>query len=90
MIWIQATNTLTASFLASLVECVEAATIVLAVGTVRGWRSALSGTGLAVAVLCTLVLLLGPGIALMPERSLSKRPKRIRSTFQHRQFRYAA
>ena len=34
-----------ASFLASSVECVEALTIVLAVGVVRGWRSALAGAG---------------------------------------------
>ena len=32
------------AFLASLVEAVEALTIVLAVGTVRGWRPALAGT----------------------------------------------
>jgi uncharacterized membrane protein len=32
-----------AAFTGSLVEAVEAFTIVLAVGTVRGWRSALFG-----------------------------------------------
>src|SRR2546422_4010020 len=42
--WIHAGPTMTAAFLGSLVECVEAVTIVLAVGTVRGWRSALLGT----------------------------------------------
>ena len=36
-------TTLVAAFLASLVECVEALTVVLAVGSVRGWRSALAG-----------------------------------------------
>ena len=35
--------TVLAAFLASLVEFVEALTIVLAVGTVRGWRPALAG-----------------------------------------------
>jgi hypothetical protein len=44
MNWIHAGPSLTAAFLGSLVECVEAATIVLGVGTVRGWRSALLGT----------------------------------------------
>jgi uncharacterized membrane protein len=34
----------TAVFLASCVEAVEATTIVLAAGTARDWRSALSGS----------------------------------------------
>jgi uncharacterized membrane protein len=59
-------STVTASFLASLVEVVEAFTIILAVGLVRGWRPALSGTALALAVLGALVLLLGPLLALVP------------------------
>src|SRR3989475_4567746 len=42
--WIHAGPTVVTAFLGSLVECVEALTIVLAVGTVRGWRSALLGT----------------------------------------------
>jgi uncharacterized membrane protein len=70
MTWIQAGNIVTAAFVASLVECVEAATIVLAVGTVRGWRSALAGTALALASLCALVLVLGPAIGLVSERTL--------------------
>jgi hypothetical protein len=41
---------LSASFLASSVECVDALTIVLTVGSVRGWRPALFGTGLAAAL----------------------------------------
>ena len=43
--WIHIGPHVTAAFLASLVEFVEALTIVLAVGTVRGWRPALIGTG---------------------------------------------
>src|SRR2546429_5218899 len=39
--WIHAGPSVTTAFLGSLVECVEAVTIVLAVGTVRGWREAL-------------------------------------------------
>jgi uncharacterized membrane protein len=39
--WTSAGPPVLASFLASLVEFIEALTIVLAVGIVRGWRSAL-------------------------------------------------
>ena len=42
--WIHLGPSVTAAFLGSLVEFVEALTIVLAVGTVRGCRSALLGT----------------------------------------------
>jgi uncharacterized membrane protein len=54
------------AFLASLVEAVEALTIVLAVGTVRGWRPALAGTLAGLAFLALLVLAFGPLIARMP------------------------
>jgi uncharacterized membrane protein len=50
----------TAVFLASAVEMVEALTIVLAVGVTRGWRSALEGVALALVVLGALVLVVGP------------------------------
>ena len=43
--WAHVGPTLLAAFLASTVEFVEALTVVLAVGTVRGWRGALSGAG---------------------------------------------
>jgi uncharacterized membrane protein len=55
-----------AAFLASLVECVEALTVILAVGTVRGWRSALAGAAGALAVLALLVALLGPQLRRIP------------------------
>src|ERR1700722_14470211 len=51
-----------AAFLASLVEFVEALTIVLAVGVVRGWRAAFFGVAAAFLVLAAAVLLLGPHI----------------------------
>ena len=70
MTWIQVAPTVGASFLASAVECVEAATIVLAVGTVRGWRSALVGTGLGLLALVALVVALGPALSQLPERAL--------------------
>jgi uncharacterized membrane protein len=51
-----------ASFLASSVEFVEALTIVLAVGTVKGFRQALKGTVLAVLALAVLVAVLGVAV----------------------------
>jgi uncharacterized membrane protein len=54
------------AFLASLVEFVEALTVVLAVGITRGWRSAILGTLAAVAVLGLLVVLFGPLLARFP------------------------
>ena len=55
-----------AAFFASLVEVVEAFTIVLAVGTTCGWRPALTGTGAGLAVLALIVLLLGPLLDQIP------------------------
>ena len=57
---------LLAAFLGSLVEAVEALTIVLAVGTVRGWRPALTGAAAGFLVLLLLVLALGPLLSLIP------------------------
>ncbi len=64
--WAQLAPTMLASFLASLVECVEALTIVLAVGTVRGWRSALTGCGAALCLLLLLVAALGAALLRIP------------------------
>jgi uncharacterized membrane protein len=55
-----------AAFLASLVEFVEALTVVLAVGAVRGWRSALGGSAGAMVVLLLLVIGLGPLLTRIP------------------------
>jgi Ca2+/H+ antiporter, TMEM165/GDT1 family len=55
-----------AVFLACAVEMVEALTIVLAVGTTRGWRSALEGTGVALLCLAGLVAVFGPAMAHVP------------------------
>ncbi len=54
------------TFLASGVEAVEALTIVLAVGVVRGWRSPLIGVGVAAVVLAATVAVLGPALRLIP------------------------
>jgi uncharacterized membrane protein len=58
------------TFLASGVECVEALTIVLGVGVVRGWRSPLLGVGAAAIVLGALVAVLGPALQLIPIETL--------------------
>jgi len=58
------------TFLASGVEAVEALTIVLAVGLVRGWRSPLLGVGAALLVLLALVAVLGPALRLIPIETL--------------------
>jgi len=50
----------TAAFLASLVEAVEALTIVLAVATVRGWRPAGLGAIAGLGALALIVVALGP------------------------------
>jgi uncharacterized membrane protein len=65
-VWTHAWPTGVAAFFASLVEFVEALTIVLAVGTVRGWRSALMGAGSALALLLAIVLALGPALTRIP------------------------
>lgn len=54
--WIHQIAVVSASFSASLVECVEALTIVVAVGVSRGWRSSLLGVVSGLIVLCLLVL----------------------------------
>jgi uncharacterized membrane protein len=55
-----------AAFLASLVEAVEALTIVLAVATVRGWRPAGLGAFTGLLVLAFIVLALGPLLDRVP------------------------
>lgn len=64
--WSAAAPAISAAFLASMVEVVEAFTIVLAVGTVRGWRPAFLGTGAALVLLAAIVLVLGPVLDRVP------------------------
>jgi uncharacterized membrane protein len=59
-------SAITAAFLASLVEAVEALTIVLAVAAVRGWRPAGLGALSGLAVLALIVMALGPVLSLIP------------------------
>ncbi len=57
---------MTAAFLASLVEAVEALTIVLAVATVRGWRPAGLGALAGLTLLVVIVVALSPLLELVP------------------------
>ena len=66
MAWSTAVPAVSAAFLASLVEVVEAFTIVLAVATLRGWRPAMLGTFAGLVVLGLLVVLLGPLLDHVP------------------------
>jgi Ca2+/H+ antiporter, TMEM165/GDT1 family len=68
--WSIAAPAVGAAFFASLVEVVEAFTIVLAVGTLRGWRSAVSGAVAALVVLCLIIALFGPLLGHVPLQGL--------------------
>jgi uncharacterized membrane protein len=70
MTWSIAAPAITAAFLASIVEVVEAFTIVLAVATLRGWRPAAWGTTAGLALLAGVILLLGPLLDRVPIHSL--------------------
>ena len=64
--WAHTGTSIIASFLASLVECVEALTVILAVGSVRGWRSALIGSATAIITLLIIVAALGNALTHIP------------------------
>ena len=66
MIWTSAAPAIATAFLSSLVEAVEAMTIVLAVASVRGWRPAVMGALTGLALLVVLVLALGPLLDRIP------------------------
>ena len=66
MTWAHAGPSVVAAFLASLVEFVEALTVILAVGSVRGWRDALSGAAVALVVLLALIAILGGALTRIP------------------------
>jgi uncharacterized membrane protein len=65
-VWSAAVPAIASAFLASLVEVVEALTIVLAVVSLRGWRPAIAGTLAALGVLAATVLILGPLLDRVP------------------------
>ena len=55
-----------ATFAASLVEMVEALTIVLAVGITKGWKTAFSATATALLTLGVIIIGFGPLISKLP------------------------
>src|SRR5437868_7354527 len=66
MDWVHVGPSVLAAFLASLVEVVEALTIVLAVATVRGWRPVGLGALAGFVLLAIIVLALGPVLDRVP------------------------
>jgi len=70
MIWTTAAPAVTTAFLSSLVEAVEALTIVLAVASVRGWRPAALGALAGLALLLLIVVALGPLLNRVPLHAL--------------------
>jgi Ca2+/H+ antiporter, TMEM165/GDT1 family len=66
MSWTTAAPAVTTAFLGSLVEAVEALTIVLAVATVRGWRPSLLGAGGGLVLLALIVVAFGPLLDRIP------------------------
>ena len=66
MNWTSAAPAVSAAFLGSMVEAVEALTIVLAVASVRGWRPAGLGALSGLALLAVIVLALGPLLNHVP------------------------
>jgi uncharacterized membrane protein len=59
-----------ATFVAAFVECVEALTIVLAMGLTRGWRSAVAGTVAAIVALAAFTTVVGYALATWLPRSV--------------------
>jgi uncharacterized membrane protein len=64
--WATAAPAITSAFLASLVEVVEAFTIVLAVSTIRGYRPAILGSLAGLVLLGLMVVVLGPMLNRVP------------------------
>jgi uncharacterized membrane protein len=58
------------AFLASAVEAIEMAVIVIGVGATRGWRSTLLGAAGGAAVLAVVVVALGSALTVVPISSL--------------------
>ncbi len=64
--WSHAGASALAAFLAATVEFVEALTIVLAIGSVRGWRDALLGAAAAFGLLLLIVAVFGTALTRVP------------------------
>jgi len=65
-VFLHAGPSVLAAFLASLVEFVETLTVILAVGSVRGWRDAINGAATALVVLLLIVAVLGSALTQLP------------------------
>lgn len=65
-VWSTAVPAVSAAFAASLVEMVEAFTIVLAASTLRGWPPALCGAAIGMSLLVLAVLTFGPLLSRVP------------------------
>jgi uncharacterized membrane protein len=63
-------GTFATTFIASVVEAIEMVTIVVGVGTIRGWRSTLVGAGAGFVVLVIVGGGLGVGLTAIPIRAL--------------------
>ncbi|MDB5947115.1 MAG: hypothetical protein JWQ33_2141 [Ramlibacter sp.] len=70
MTWTTAAPAISAAFLSSIVEAVEALTIMLSVATVRGWKPAGLGALAGLAALVAIVLAVGPALGQIPLRPL--------------------
>jgi uncharacterized membrane protein len=70
MNWVHDSAAVSAAFMGSLVEFIEALTIVLAVGTTRGWRPALLGATAGIVALVIIVAALGPALLAIPIHAL--------------------
>jgi len=68
--WTTAAPAVSAAFLSSVVEVVEAFTIVLAVATVRGWRPATLGAAAGLVLLALIVVTFGPLLGFVPLAAL--------------------
>jgi Ca2+/H+ antiporter, TMEM165/GDT1 family len=68
--WTIVAPAVSAAFLSSIVEVVEAFTIVLAVATVRGWRPASLGAAAGLVLLALIVVTFGPLLGYVPLHAL--------------------
>lgn len=67
---IQDASAVGAAFVASLVECVEALTIVLAVASVRGWFASLVDASCGTILLAASIVLAGGAVVRVPLNDL--------------------
>jgi Ca2+/H+ antiporter, TMEM165/GDT1 family len=64
--WSSAIPVVSAAFLGSIVEVVEAFTVILSAATIQGWRPAMAGTVAGLIAVTAIVALLGPMLDHLP------------------------